>query len=58
MIRPRDTGEFVRAAGKGDTERNQGARGRYHTVDWRSAGNPGGFEQVSEKRIKKTYRLK
>ena len=55
---PRDTGEFVRAAGKGDTERNHGARKKYETVDWRSHGDVEGFEQVSPKRIKKVYKLK
>lgn len=54
--RPKDNGEFVRAAGKGDTERNHGARKNYETVDWRSTGDATGFERVSATRIRKKYK--
>jgi len=55
---PRDTGEFVRTGGKGSAERNHGAREKYNTVDWRSAGDVEGFVEVTPKRIKKVYKLK
>lgn len=55
--RERDNGEFVRSGGKGDAERNHKAREKYNTVDWRSSGEVTGFERVSDKRIKKKYRL-
>jgi len=55
--KPKDTGEFVRGAGKGSNEgpRGMGWRGKFETVNWKSS-NTDGFKTVSPKRIKKVYK--
>ncbi len=54
----RDTGEFVRNAGKGSTERNHGARKNYDEINWNQDSQEEGWSRLSPKRVKKVYKLK